>query len=1470
MKTTMRRICAAAAKAAVALAVVFCAATPASAATKKGWKGSGDRYWTTDGNWANISANADGYFLRNGEGTTLDDTKRTIRFNKSTSISIKVSVESAGTSASNPYSFLADGDGYGLTTSVNFDVGTWKVGHLAIKRGTYQCNQLNVGGGTGTGDLLVVGGSDNNATLTATGKVAINKETVRVKAKGKLICNNWAAAGNTDNNTGRLVIDGGEVQHTANHLTIGDTANATGYVAVRNGGKYSNTGSHANGLCVGQKGVGTLEVDGGTIDIGTKAFRLCDNTNGKATVTVNNGGTVIMGSVTYGSGSGGATITIDGGTIKAAQSSTEFIPEIAKLNVYIGDSGATFDTAGHTVTIGENLQNASGKTGSARFIGGGVATLAAAPGYTGATTIEVGTILHVPSPGGIGGGLAVEAPSETPENGQYALVVCDGEGVFTDAVLDGVAAPEGATLSISADGKTVLCKYGDGGPVWVGGTSGSLSDAANWANNAVPGPGTNCIIGVSADATLTVGDAFAASSITFPLDSAAVTINASGSESIAGIAAITNLSTTVSHTFNVPVHFAGDIQVKQDAMAETDDLAKAHVTFAGGAYAAPGHALENGDLAAVYSRCIFGKYYFASTAENRWSVRYQGNGKRICLGGGSSLYVPYAGQLNELYVETGAKVYVGDMDLDGRFLYKNFGEVTVTNMTVTGSADIYMSYNQGTATPGVFKIESMSNALSGKWFYLADANAVGAHEFYIGAGGMNFTSDTASYCLGNSKGAGNVCIIRPWHSDFAIADGGGEYNVVFAYGATLCTDDEDGTGRTVTIASATRAAYASPVVISGSGTLKVSKPCVNDAEPQVSVTGTATLEYAVGASLGTGALSLGAGTTFVVSSADLPVNVASLALPETGTATIQIVGDSALPNDEYALFASASLLPAGFESKINLVLPDGSSAARRLYTTDGGTLRLMLGDGTLPCVWTGAADDGNKMSTPGNWLAGTVPPGGATVFIPSAAGTLENDIDGFTPASVTFGLGDGVVTIGGNAISGVAAITNLSSSTHVINVPVVFEDKISVVQGAMSWEQKSNPSIRFAGGVTGTTFASGTARYLNGSFTLTTGEDWIASTQGSNNRWGIPAGASLATPLATNTSELQIGESGAAGGAFTAGVVRTSARLLCYNYGEYVVTNEFESAFAAEEIHFCGWDGISNGKFKFEKLMLSGGSGSNPIFKLGNANSSTGDTGTQRFYIGKGGLCFADGASQKLRFEAGGAKNNATVRIDPWYGDYTIHTKSASNPTDFTVSTKTYFGTTDESGNACTVTDEGVINSYDVGEIHFDGKGTFIVNAVGAATCPVTVHGGSYTTLAINPGKKLTAGKMTVNDKATLALPETGTVAMAGELALAAGSKLSFTLSAAGQTTLDVTGKTLTLPKEGTVVISVAGKSGKAVRSKTPYTLISGANLTDGDLAKFTLGANPPEWVRGENALVIEDGDLKLYTKNPGFYIMIK
>ena len=61
MKTTMKRISAAAAKAAVALAVAFCAATTAEAA--RNWNGSASGNFSNNSNWSSTSGRR---YFRNG------------------------------------------------------------------------------------------------------------------------------------------------------------------------------------------------------------------------------------------------------------------------------------------------------------------------------------------------------------------------------------------------------------------------------------------------------------------------------------------------------------------------------------------------------------------------------------------------------------------------------------------------------------------------------------------------------------------------------------------------------------------------------------------------------------------------------------------------------------------------------------------------------------------------------------------------------------------------------------------------------------------------------------------------------------------------------------------------------------------------------------------------------------------------------------------------------------------------------------------------------------------------------------------------------------------------------------------------------------------------------------------------------------------------------------------------------------
>ena len=513
-------------------------------------------------------------------------------------------------------------------------------------------------------------------------------------------------------------------------------------------------------------------------------------------------------------------------------------------------------------------------------------------------------------------------------------------------------------------------------------------------------------------------------------------------------------------------------------------------------------------------------------------------------------------------------------------------------------------------------------------------------------------------------------------------------------------------------------------------------------------------------------------------------------------------------------------------------------------TVDGGPRRG---------YWTGLGGDGD-FDNAANWEDGVVPASGDDLVILASAGTLNNNLENFAPKSITFESGSGSVTIGGNALTGVAAITNLSSSSHVINVPVAFDGEILIVQGAMSWEQKSNPSIRFAGGVTGTTFAEGTARYLDGYFTLTTGEGWVANTQGSNNRWGLPADSSLTTPETTDTIELALGQT-STGGAFTSGVVRTSTRLLCFNIGEYVVTNELAVTLPGADKHVAYQYG---GTYKFEKVTV-GDQGASKWFYFANSGSYA---DTKYVWIGAGGLNFADGASANTAYSCG-ARSGDIVYLRPWYSDYTIATKPGSTA-DLVIHKETHIGTDDESGVARTVTCDGLI-SY-IGAVLVEGAGTFVVNN------PGNDHSGTWTvkdtaTVAVKPGSTTGTGAVTVNSGATLAVSESGTVALGGGLTLADDAILNFNYTDKNSApVLDLTGGTVTLGEQTNVVVKVT--AAERIRPKAmhnPYVLTSGGGFTG---ANLTLDAGSAEWVK--DISVNEDGNIILNVKSSGIFILVR
>ena len=486
-------------------------------------------------------------------------------------------------------------------------------------------------------------------------------------------------------------------------------------------------------------------------------------------------------------------------------------------------------------------------------------------------------------------------------------------------------------------------------------------------------------------------------------------------------------------------------------------------------------------------------------------------------------------------------------------------------------------------------------------------------------------------------------------------------------------------------------------------------------------------------------------------------------------------------------------------------------------------------------IWSGEVGDG-KANTDGNWYGGSKPPAGAAVYIPSKTDAIDNDIVGFAPASITFGYGTGVVTIGGNAITGVAAVTNLSEATQTFECPVAFADGIFVSQKAKGWDSHAQSSVRFAGGVTGTTFADGTAHLLNGAYNLSSAEDWVANTYSDDTRWGIPQGSSLTVPSAGNTIELAIGQADSVdGGAFTAGVVRTSSRICCWN---------------------------NAGAFKFEKVTI-GDQGASKWFYFANQGNSG---YTKNIWIGAGGLNFADGASDDTAY-ACGVRAGDVVYLRPWHSDYTIAAKQVARA-DFVVYQETHIGTVDENGVARTVTCDGHIRNIGTGRAFVEGSGTFVVKS--PAYLSSNNDNGTWTvtapaTLALTPGANLGIGVATVNFGATLAVKESGTVALDGGLTLADGAVLGFNFTQKKVApVLDLTDKTVTV--NGEVKVKVTAATGiRPIIKSNQFALTSGGKFTG---ASVSLAEGSADWVKGVS--VDENGNIVLGIKPTGIFILVR
>ncbi len=479
---------------------------------------------------------------------------------------------------------------------------------------------------------------------------------------------------------------------------------------------------------------------------------------------------------------------------------------------------------------------------------------------------------------------------------------------------------------------------------------------------------------------------------------------------------------------------------------------------------------------------------------------------------------------------------------------------------------------------------------------------------------------------------------------------------------------------------------------------------------------------------------------------------------------------------------------------------------------------LMLAVGDVNNTWTGAVGDGD-LSNPQNWYGKKIPTSGTATINSGAEITLTKG-DTFAPTSITFGPGCAPVTINGGNLTGIVAITNLSSVVQTINCPIMFADNYRV--------HCASAAVNFSGGATATCPVSdmtdnAASRALTVNITFT--EDWKV-TGSMNNKYTVPSGSRLCGEHLTGNVDNKTFLCVQAGGYTEFDSILTGKALGRVSVqGELVVHDKWIATATANYNHI----GEDNSSTETGILRVSG------LWKGDDTHEMDKDlyVKVKNIYIGKDGL----GAKKQdyaIRFQAnkiGGYLIHATE-------DFEIFSPlSSNNPADWGLKFEQPV-TLDTSGH--TITWTGGAQGTEDGKVTKTGEGTLVMNPYGSSmTGAWTVEEG---TLALAKSGATGTGAVTVKDGAALEVAQSGSVALGGNLTLENGAILAFnfTKRAVALQIAIAEGKMLTV--KGAVKVKIPSSG----RGDTPEDYARVSDLTPYDpkrIGLFVTKAEVSPWV---------------------------
>ena len=566
-----------------------------------------------------------------------------------------------------------------------------------------------------------------------------------------------------------------------------------------------------------------------------------------------------------------------------------------------------------------------------------------------------------------------------------------------------------------------------------------------------------------------------------------------------------------------------------------------------------------------------------------------------------------------------------------------------------------------------------------------------------------------------------------------------------------------------------------------------------------------------------------------------------------------------------AILESDNAMPENAWSMIELSadgvsIPEGMEAS---YVTQGNALCILV-KGANDCIWTGSGD-ASTFNNEANWRDGKIPSNGANLYIPASSDiTIINDIENFSPASITFSAGSGSVTIDGEKAIKVTAITNLSSSVQNIACRIDFVDTYRV--------HCATQPVNFSGGayatypdasITSDTMASHT---LMGEIHFT--EDWTIPDQPANKPFAVAPNARVY------------------GKTVTAKNYNNANYHLRIDSGAIA---EFETVAVAGKLVFR----LNGGDLRAKGDVTLGGENKRDFGYYNAENNGTVEahgiyknvTGYGLIYqyitsmvVGEGGygMYRKDYSIQfckdlRLTAKADLSIHKPTAEDGPKNGDWGLYL----NGKTFTIDTAGYKVIFDSYvGNGANATSGAIVKEGE-GELVMASlekrySGATTVNGgtlkvvqpeKGLGTGGVTVNDGG--TLALVPGVTLSNSSVSVENGGAFACAESGTVVLGSDLNLADGAKLKFTFSKRNiAPVLDVAEKTVTLGENKALTVAIDGVKRPCAGR---HVLTSGGKFAE---AVVSLDGNHPKWVLGVG--VNDDGNIYADIKPIGTRIIVR